>query len=347
VTRKPFGNIDLGPVILVSLEGHGLHAEVSNLGATLVSLETPDRAGRLENVVVGFASAEEYWQNRLFLGATAGRCANRIEQGKFTLQGEHYTLAQNDAPHHLHGGLHGFDRVLWAIEDETADAVTLSYVSADGEEGYPGSVHARVRYRLAPAETGGGACLWVEMSASVNRTSVVNLAHHSYFNLGGPQAATILGHELTLAADEFTPEVPIPRGQLRAVSGTPFDFRSPKRVDRDLEAAGGTPPGYDHNFVVRGNAQAMRAVATLHDPVSGRTLELSANQPGVQFYCGKFLPQGLRANGRTLEPFAGLCLETQAFPNAINVPAWQSQVLVQPQRPYRHVMCHRFTSSNG
>jgi aldose 1-epimerase len=213
-------------------------------------------------------------------------------------------------------------------------------VSKDGEEGYPGTVTARTTYTLTNTNE-----LRVEMHATTDKTTLVNMAHHSYWNLAGFAAGTITDHELTLHAAEYTPGDPmVPTGQLRKVAGTPFDFTTMKPLGKDLDKTGGKPVGYDHNYVVSGDPNALRPVARLKDPKSGRVLTLEADQPGVQLYTGNFLDGSLTGKGAKYVQYAGVCLETQKFPNSINVPAWQSQVVLEPGQTYKHVMIHRFTA---
>jgi aldose 1-epimerase len=220
-------------------------------------------------------------------------------------------------------------------------ALRLAYVSRDGDEGYPGTVAATCLYTLTWKNE-----LRVAMRATTDAATLVAMAHHSYWNLGGQDAGPITDHELTLFAQAYTPGDPlVPTGEVAEVSGTPFDFRTPKPIGRDLAAAGGEPVGYDHNFVVDGEPQALRPVARLADPRSGRVLTLEADQPGVQFYSGNYLDGSVRGKGGRPHPRqSGVCLETQAFPNAINVPAWRDQVIVRPGKPYQHLMVHRFTT---
>ncbi|HEY3496893.1 MAG TPA: aldose epimerase family protein, partial [Polyangiaceae bacterium] len=214
------------------------------------------------------------------------------------------------------------------------------YVSKDGEEGYPGTVTAQTTYTLTNQNE-----LRVEMVATTDKTTLVNMAHHSYWNLGGHASGTIEDHELSLQATEYTPGDPmVPTGQVRKVAGTPFDFTSAKPVGKDLAKTGGNPVGYDHNFVVSGEAHRLRPVARLKDPKSGRVLTLEADQPGVQFYSGNFLDGSLTGKGAKYVKHAGLCLETQKFPNSINVPAWQNEVILEPGQTYKHLMIHRFSA---
>jgi aldose 1-epimerase len=295
-------------------------------------------------VVLGLPDLGAYAARSPYFGATAGRVGNRIRNGQFELEGRRYSVATNDAPHHLHGGTKGWDKVVWDAETfETAQGpqVRFTYVSNDGEEGYPGAVTATSTYTLTNRNE-----LRCDMRATTDRTTLVNMLHHSYWNLGGHDSGPITEHELTLACDEYTPGDPtVPNGARSAVRGTPFDFTSAKPIGRDLLAAGGEPLGYDHNFVVRGEPNALRPVARLFDPKSGRVLTIEADQPGVQFYCGKFLDGTLIGkSGAAYVKYGGLCLETQKFPNSINVPAWAKDVILEPGATYSHAMIHRFST---
>ena len=342
-TATPFGRLDT-PVQLYTLTNiHGLVARITNYGAIVTELHVPDRDGRLADVVLGFESLDSYVAGHPYFGAIVGRVANRIRNAEFTLEGRRYALAANDRPHHLHGGRQGWDKVVWsAAAADTAEgpALELTYVSRDGEEGYPGTVTARTIYTLTNNNE-----LKVEMQATTDTTTLVNMAHHSYWNLGGHDSGTILDHELTLHADRYTPGSPmVPDGRIAQVTGTPFDFTSARPIGRTLTQAGGTPIGYDHNFVVDGEPDRLRPVARLKDPRSGRVMTLSADQPGVQFYTGNFLNGATTGKGSTHVQYAALCLETQKFPNAINVPSWQDQVILRPGQTYRHVMVHAFST---
>ncbi len=320
---------------------HGLTAKITNYGAALASLEVPDRNGKLGDIVLGFDDLAGYERGTAFFGATVGRVANRIRNATFSLEGKQYRVAANDPPHHLHGGPIGFFKVVWdakSVGTPNGPSLELTYVSKDGDEGYPGTLKAKTTYTLTDANE-----LKVEMEAVTDRTTLVNLAHHSYWNLGGYAAGPITDHELTLYADAYTPGDPVvPTGAEQSVKGTPFDFTSAKPIGRDLQQAGGKPIGFDHNFVVNGDPNALRPVATVRDPKSGRVLTLEANQPGVQFYSGNFLNGTLHGKGTSYAQYTGFCLETQKFPDAINVPAWRNQVILEPGRTYRHVMIHRF-----
>ena len=342
-TAAAFGKLGDTPVQIYTLTNkNGLVARITNYGATLTELHVPDRAGTLADVVLGFDDLDGYRKGTAYFGAIVGRVANRIMNAGFELEGQRYSLAANDRPHHLHGGRTGWDKVVWnARPVDTADgpALELTYVSKDGEEGYPGTVTARTVYTLTNKNE-----LKVEMDATTDKTTLVNMAHHSYWNLGGYNSGTILDHELMLNADQYTPGTPmVPDGRVVSVKGTPFDFTSAKPVGRDLKQAGGKPIGYDHNFVVNGVPNQLRPVARLKDPKSGRVMTVAADQPGVQFYTGNFLDGSAKGKGASYGKYAALCLETQKFPNAINVPAWRDQVILRPGQMYRHVMVHTFS----
>ena len=342
-TAAAFGKLGDTPVQIYTLTNkNGLVARITNYGATLTELHVPDRAGTLADVVLGFDDLDGYRKGTAYFGAIVGRVANRIMNASFELEGQRYSLAANDRPHHLHGGRTGWDKVIWnARPVDTADgpALELTYVSKDGEEGYPGTVTARTVYTLTSKNE-----LKVEMDATTDKTTLVNMAHHSYWNLGGYNSGTILDHELMLNADQYTPGTPmVPDGRVVSVKGTPFDFTSAKAVGRDLKQAGGKPIGYDHNFVVNGVPNQLRPVARLRDPKSGRVMTVAADQPGVQFYTGNFLDGSAKGKGATYGQYAALCLETQKFPNAINVPGWRDQVILRPGQMYRHLMVHTFS----
>ena len=344
-TAAPFGTLRGAPVQLYTLtNAHGLVAKITNYGATVTELHLPDRNGTFADVVLGFDHLDGYLKGGPYFGAIVGRVANRIRNAEFTLEGKHFTLAANDGANHLHGGQTGWDKVVWrATPIVTAEgpALSLTYVSKDGEEGYPGTVTATTVYTLTNTNQ-----FKVEMQATTDRTTLVNMAHHSYWNLGGHDSGTILDQQLTLFADQYTPGDPmVPTGVVASVKGTPFDFTHAKSVGADLQATGGTPVGFDHNFVVNGDPSAMRPVARVKDPKSGRVMSLSADQPGVQFYTGNFLDGSITGKGGAVyAQYTGLCLETQKFPNAINIPAWQQQVIVTPGQTYKHRMVYTFTT---
>jgi aldose 1-epimerase len=346
VTRAPFGKVDGKDVEVFTLtNAHGLVLKVMTYGAIVTELHVPDRDGKLVDVVLGFDDLAGYVKSNPYFGATVGRVANRIRNARFVLEHKTYELAANDKPHHLHGGKKGWDKVVWDATPVAASpdgpALRLTYVSPDGEEGYPGTVTAAVTYTLTDANE-----LRVAMEATTDKVTLVNMAHHTYWNLAGATAGPITAHELLLHADKYTPGDPlVPTGEVKAVKGTPFDFTSAKPVGRDLAAAGGKPVGFDHNFIVNGDPTALRPVARLADPKSGRVMTVEADQPGVQFYSGNFLDGTAKGKaGHAYSQYSGLCLETQKFPNAINVPAWRTQVILRPGQTYRHTMILRFTA---
>ncbi len=344
IQKAAFGKHEDKDVELYTLTNkNGLVLKAITYGAAVTELFVPDRAGKLGDVVVGFDTLQGYESGTGFFGATVGRVANRIRGAKFSLEGKTYTLNASDPPHHLHGGTKGWDKVVWSgqsVETPEGPSVVFTYVSKDGEEGYPGTVTARTTYTLTNQNE-----FKVVMEATTDKTTLVNMAHHTYWNLGGFASGPILDHELTLFADNYTPGDPVvPTGVIKPVKGTPFDFTTAKAIGRDLKDVGNKPVGYDHNWVVNGDAHAMRPVARLKDPKSGRVLTLEADQPGVQFYSGNFMDGKAHGKGATYAQYTGLCLETQKFPNSINVPAWKDAVILRPGQTYRHTMIHRFSA---
>jgi aldose 1-epimerase len=323
--------------------------KVTNYGVIITEFWVPDRNGKAADIVGGYENVDGYVKKTPYFGTTVGRVANRIRDAKFTLDGKTYTLAANNGPHHLHGGVKGWDKVIWTGTPggtATDPAVTFSYVSKDGEEGYPGTVTAKLTYTLTSKNE-----FKVDMQATTDAPTIVNMAHHSYWMLQGIGNGGIKDQILQIHAEKFTPGKPtkpgtdaVPDGTVKPVAKTPFDFRTPKAIGKDLEAVGGKPVGYDHFWIVDGDPRAMRPVATLKDPKSGRVLTLEADQTGVQFYAGIFLDGSITGKGATYNQYDGLCLETHAFVNAINVPAWKDQVILKPGQTYQHSMVHRFTT---
>ncbi len=345
--ESSFGRLADGTeAILFSLtNSNGLRARVTNYGAIVTSLEVPDREGNLEDVVLGYESLESYLEATPYFGAIVGRYGNRIAAGRFELDGTEYTLARNNGANHLHGGLEGFDKVLWeaapfANEDEAG--VSLTYVSADGEEGYPGNLRVVVTYALTDANE-----LRVDYVATTDRPTVLNLTHHGYFNLAGHASGDILGHDLMLAADRFTPvdQGLIPTGELRPVDGTPMDFRTPvpigQRIGQDDEQLrfGG---GYDHNWVLTDYDGSLQLAARLSHSGTGRVMEVWTTEPGVQFYSGNFLDgSNIGKGGAVYQHRNGLCLETQHFPDSPNRPEFPSTVL-RPRERYQTTTVYQF-----
>ncbi len=341
--------IDGKPVQLFTLTNkNGLVLKVTNYGTIITELHVPDKAGKLADIVLGYESLEQYVKASPYFGATAGRIANRIKNAQFQLEGKTYKLAANNGPHSLHGGVKGWDKVVWdaeTSEPESGPEIKFSYLSKDGEEGFPGNVKATVTYALTNKNE-----LVVKMEAVTDKTTIVNMAHHTYWNLAGHAAGSIADHELTLFADEYTPSAPVPNadpvpdGKVKPVKGTFYDFTVAKTIGKDLQAVGGKPIGFDDNWIVRGEPATLRPAARVKDPKSGRVLSLDADQPGVQFYSGKFLDGSNKGKGATYQQYNGFCLETQKFPNAISVPAWKDQVILKPGQTYKHTMVHRFSA---
>lgn len=340
--RESWGELDGEPVERFSLRAaDGMVLRLCSFGATITELHLPDRDGRFADVVLGFDHLDGYLGEHPYFGGVVGRCANRIAGGVFELDGTRHELSCNGGAHHLHGGGRGFDRRVWSAEPLRPGGVRFTRTSPDGEEGYPGRVDASVTYALSAGE------LSVSMSAVCDAPTLLNLAQHTYWNLGGHDAGCVAGHELALHAAEFVPvgEDLIPLGGFAPVEGTPFDLRAPTILgDRlALPLAGTTqPPGFDHDFVIEGAPGALRPVARLTDPSSGRRLQLDSDQPGCQLYTGNGLDGTLRGKGGAgYERHAGLCLETQAHPDAIHQPDWPQPVL-RPGERSLHRMRFRF-----
>jgi aldose 1-epimerase len=351
VSRETFGHLPDGSVVeMTRLRGDGgFEVRLITFGAAIQSIFAPDRTGRLADIVLGCDDLAGYLRARRFLGATIGRYANRIANGTFELDGNRFQLPTNDGANALHGGPAGFDRRNWSIADMGENPepfVTLSYVSADGEEGYPGRLETSLTYSIV-----GGMELSIAFSAVTDKSTIVNLTNHSFFNLSGVEArGDILDHRLTIAADSYLPvtEAGIPLGMPHKVEGTPFDFRDPHRIGarlRDADAQVQIRQGYDHNFCVRGDVTPKpRLAARLEDPRSGRVLELLTNQPGVQFYSGNFLDGTATGKyGRVHRQYDALCLEPQLYPDTPNRPDFPSARL-DPGPTYRHHSLYRFSA---
>ncbi len=347
VTEARWGSADGKEVSLYTLSnGNGLTLKVSNYGGVICSFEVPDRRGELADVVLGFDDLASYVAQSSYFGAVIGRVANRIAGARFTLQGKTYRLAANNGESSLHGGNRGWDKAVWqakVVGSGHGPSLELTHESPDGDEGFPGTVQASNTYTLDDSNV-----LTIEMRATTDQVTVINMAHHSYWNLAGHAAGSIRDHELAIHARRYTPADPqslTVSGEVVPVSGTPFDFTVAKAIGADLGAAGGQPVGFDTNWIVDGAAGSLRPVARAKDPASGRVLSLMANQPGVQFYSGNFLDGSItgKASAR-YDQYAGFCLETQAFPNAINVPAWRNSVLLEPGQTYSSTMRIAFTT---
>jgi len=310
----------------------GFEVSITDYGGAITSLKAPDRHGTFGDIVLGFNTLDEYVNNPRYFGALIGRHANRIANGRFSLNGVEYQLPKNNGANHLHGGFKGFDKRVWNGRED-GNSLHLSYFSKDGEENYPGNLEALVDFTLLDNE------LRLDYHATTDRDTIVNLTNHSYFNLRG--VGTILEHELTLNAESFTPvtEDLIPTGEIRAVAGTPMDFRKGKAIGSDIHHG-----GYDHNFVLNNWDGSLKFAARLYEPVSGRVLEILTTDAGMQFYSGNFLDGSLTGkNGVVYEKYAGLCLEPQHFPDAPNHPNFPSTVL-RPGEAYHQTTVYRFLS---
>lgn len=338
MTRSVYGTMADGTTVeLVALADEtGVEVDIITYGGILAAIRTPDRDGRKANVALGLPDLEGYRTRNRFFGAVTGRYANRIAGASFAIDGQIYRLAANNAggANAIHGGLQGFDKRVWKAEPlPGGDGVALSYSSADGEEGYPGKLDVTVTYSLS------GGALRIDYAAVTDKPTVLNLTNHSYLNLAGEGSGDVLGHELMLIADRYTPTdaVSIPTGELAPVEGTPFDFREPVAIGariRDAHPQIVTGKGYDHNFVLRKSAPgALELFAKVREPVSGRTLEVSTTEPGVQFFSGNNLDGSLvGSGGRTYRQSSGFCLETQHFPDSPNKPDFPTTLLRPGER---------------
>ncbi len=321
----------------------GVSAEIISYGAIVVSLTAPNRNGQMEDIILGFDDLASYEKDNTFQGAIVGRYGNRIAGGKFSLDGKVYQLNLNDGPNHLHGGPKGFFKVIWDIEQLDSQSVRLSYVSPDGEEGYPGEVKISVVYTITDDDA-----LRIDYYGTTDRPTILNPTSHCYFNLSGTPKNTILDHELMLNADFFTPidEFSIPTGEIRPVAGTPLDFREPKPIGRDINADDEQikfGKGYDHNWVINGKPGQVRLAATVYESQSGRLMECLTDQAGLQFYSGNFLDGSLIGKGGIRYNYrCALCLEAQAFPDSPNKPHFPSVVL-RPGEEYRQTTIYRFS----
>jgi aldose 1-epimerase len=343
-STEPFGRTSEGEeVFLYTLtSAKGLRARITNYGAILVSLAVPDRHGKLDDITLGFDSLDQYIGQKVYFGATVGRYANRIGNARFVLDGVEYKLAANNGPNHLHGGLKGFDKVVWKPVEVTAGEdrawVKLSYLSRDGEEGYPGNLQCTVTYTLTNDDE-----LRLDYAAETDKKTVLNLTNHTYWNLAGPGAANILGHELMIHASRFTvvDKGLIPVGITASVVDTPLDFLAPKSIGSRIHQLG---KGYDHNFVISGPLTALKPCAMVREPTSGRIMEIATTEPGVQLYTGNYLDGSVVGKGgKPYHRHAGFCLETQHYPDSPNKPNFPSTVL-EPGRKFTSLTVHKFSA---
>jgi len=346
VSSQLFGKMADGRDVSVYTlkNSNGVEARIMNYGGIVVSLKVPDRKGVLGDVVLGYDNLAGYIKASPYFGAVIGRCANRIARGRFTLNGVEYTLATNNACNHLHGGINGFDKVVWDVRvltNRPAAALELKYASPDGEEGYPGVLSVTVVYSITEKNE-----LCIDFTATTDKPTLCNLTNHSYFNLAGQ--GDILSHEVMIAADVFTPvdKTLIPTGELRPVAGTPFDFRKATAMGAHIEADdvqlkyGG---GYDHNWVVSKPAGKLAQLASVYEPVTGRLMEVFSAEPGMQFYTGNFLDgTNVGKGGVAYQYRTGFCMEPQHYPDSPNEPHFPSVVL-EPGQTYRNTIIYRFS----
>ena len=325
----------------------GMEVRAITFGGIITSIRVPDRDGKLDDVVLGFDSLEGYLKNPPFLGAIIGRYGNRIAKGRFTLDGKTYTLAINNKPNHLHGGARGFDKAVWKAESfkkEDSVGVVFTHTSPDGDEGYPGALSMRVTYTLRPRNE-----IEVDYEATTDKTTPVNLTQHTYFNLAGDGSRDVLDHVMTIHASRYTPvdSTLIPTGELASVEGTPFDFRMPMAIGgriaaKDTQIQRGN--GYDHNFVIDRTADALVPAAHVVEPTTGRVLDVSTTEPGMQFYTGNFLDGTLTGKaGHVYKQRMGFCLETQHFPDSPNKPDFPNTIL-RPGETYRSKTVFAFST---
>ena len=342
ITEKPYGSFEGKPVTAYTLtNADSMQVTIINYGGTVTDIITRDRNGKFGDVILGYDSLSGYLQKgNPYFGCLVGRYGNRIANGTFTLDGKTYTLAKNDNGNSLHGGIKGYDKVMWTAEKMPGDSsLKLTYLSKDGEEGYPGNLNIEVIYTLT-ASNG----LKIDYKATTDKATPVNLTNHCYFNLSAGADSTILKHELSLTANMYTAvnDKLIPTGALPEVKGTPMDFTTSKPIGRDIDSVKG---GYDHNWVLDRKGNGLDKIATVFDPTSGRSMDVYTTEPGIQFYSGNFLDGTLKftRNGQRYGKHAGLCLETQHYPDSPNQPAFPTTIL-KPGETYSHSSLYLFSS---
>ena len=349
--KVEWGQVGESPVFLYTLTNRqGLKARITNYGTILTEMHVPDRRGEMADVTLGFDTLADYLPRHPYFGCICGRVVNRISNARFTIDGREYTLTRNYGEHHLHGGDQGFDRKVWRVagesESDNGASVKMTYTSPDGEEGYPGNLTTTATYTLADDNS-----LRFEMEAETDAPTIVNLAHHAYWNLAGHDADDVLGHELQLNAHSYTVSdgLGVPTGEIRPVEGTRFDFTKPKTLGADIGKlepdAKDQREGYDVNFVLEGSPGRLRRAARVREPLSGRTLEVHTDAPGVQLYTGNYLDGSFRGKrGIAYQKQTGFCLETQHFPDSITKegrPGWPS-IILRPGQTYRHAVVFTF-----
>ncbi|MBI1918172.1 MAG: galactose mutarotase [Planctomycetes bacterium] len=347
VEKKDFGKTAEGtPVDLYVLtNGKGMTVKITNYGGIVTELYAPDRNGKFADVVLGFDNLDGYLKGHPYFGCIVGRVANRIAKGRFTLEGKEYKLATNNGSSSLHGGVKGFDKFVWTAESfkgQQSAGVQFRYVSKDGEEGYPGTLTTTVTYTLTNDNS-----LQIDYEATTDKATPVNLSNHSYFNLAGHGAGTVLDHDMMIAADKYTPvdDTLIPTGKIEPVQGTPLDFTTSTRIGKRIDQLKGDPVGYDHNYVLRqGEGKGPWLAARVTEPKSGRIMEVLTTEPGIQFYSGNFLDGKVKGKGGAVyRQHAGLCLEAQHFPDAVHHKNFPS-IILEPGKTYTQTTIYRFSA---
>lgn len=344
VQKSDFGKVDGQQIYLYTLKNsHGMEVAITNYGAAVVSIKVPDNQGKIADVALGYDDVQGYVNDKSYFGATIGRYGNRISNGEFTLNGKKYQIPRNDGPNALHGGKIGFNKRIWTEKDLSGNTIQMSYLSPDGEEGFPGNLNLIVKFTLTDNNE-----LRFDYLATTDKNTVLNLTNHTYFNLGGQGNGDILGSELTLHASRFTPVDAnlIPTGDLASVKGTPFDFTTPHKIGERI----GEPNeqlklgrGYDHNFVLTRTMSGPILAARAYDARSGRVLEVLTDQPGIQFYSGNFLDGTAKGKGSNYNYRTGFCLETQHFPDSPNHPNFPSTEL-KPGQKFESTTILRFST---
>jgi aldose 1-epimerase len=346
--KKDFGIVNEKQVYLYTIKNSkGMVAEITNYGGTLVSLKVPDNKGELDDVVLGYEKLEDYLNYKNFFGCTVGRFANRIENSSFELNGIQYKVAKNEGENHLHGGIVGFDKVVWEEElqsEESNESVEFSYLSKDGEEGYPGNLNVKVKYTITEDNE-----LKIEYYAVSDKDTIVNLTNHSYFNLSGQGSGDVLSHKLMINSDKFTvnDKYSIPTGEIAEVNNTPLDFRELTYIGKNIDSSHEQiifGSGYDHNFIINNDGNKLSKAAEVYDEKTGRVMEVYTTKPGVQFYSGNFL-KGLEPGkgGTTYVKRGGLCLETQHFPNSVKHKNFPTPILKAKEK-YEHSTIYKFST---
>jgi aldose 1-epimerase len=349
-SQRSFEKMDFGktpdgtPVEQYVLSNGKMTVKLITYGAIVTEIDVPDRNGKIADVVLGFEKLEGYLGGHPYFGAATGRVANRIAKARFTLDGKEYKLAANNGPNTLHGGLKAFDKVVWKAADasgQAGPAVKMSYLSPDGEEGFPGNLSVNITYTVTPANE-----LRIDYSATTDKATPVNVTNHSYFNLAGPAAGSILGHEMMLAADLYTPvdDTLIPTGETTSVQGTPLDFTRPATLGSRIGELKGEPGGYDHNYVLRSGGKELALAARVTEPVSGRVLEMFTTEPAVQLYTANFLDGTLKGKGGVIyKKQQAFCLEAQHYPDSVNQPKFPSTIL-RPGSTYTQTTIYKISA---